>query len=61
MGANEKTNDEPGEAPETVNADNAERHTGQIPDGGHPVPLFLRDRSDGRKDNAQDEKDEAGE
>jgi hypothetical protein len=27
----------------------------------HAEPLFLRDRSDGRKGNAQDEKDEAGE
>jgi hypothetical protein len=58
MSANEKENDESGEGPETVNA---ERHTGRIPDGGHPVPLFLRDRSDGRKGNAQDEKDETGE
>ena len=58
MSANEKTSDESGEGPETVNADNAERHTGQTPDGGHPVPLFLRDLSDGRKGNAQDEKDE---
>jgi hypothetical protein len=58
MSANEKTNDESGEGPETVKA---ERHTGQIPDGGHPVPLFLRDGSDGRKGNAQDEKDETGE
>jgi hypothetical protein len=61
MSANEKTNEESGEGPETVNADDAERRTGQTPDAGHPVPLFLRDLSDGRKGNAQDEKDETGE
>jgi hypothetical protein len=61
MSADEKTNDESVEAPETVNDDNAERHAGQTPDGGHPIPLFLRDRSDGRKGDAQDEKDETGE
>ncbi len=33
----------------------------QPSDGGREVPLFLRDKSDGRKDNAQDEKDEVGE
>ncbi|HEX8190061.1 MAG TPA: hypothetical protein VF586_17020 [Pyrinomonadaceae bacterium] len=33
----------------------------QTPDAGHEVPLFLRGRSDGRKGDAQDEKDEAGE
>jgi hypothetical protein len=61
MSANEKTNDESGEGPETVNDDNDERHTGRTPDGGQTVPLFLRDRSDGRKGDAQDEKDETGE
>ncbi len=30
-------------------------------EGVHEVPLFLRGRSDGRKDDAQDEKDETGE
>jgi len=30
-------------------------------DGVHEVPLFLRDKSDGQKGNAQDEKDEMGE
>ena len=58
MSANEETNDESVRESETVND---ERRTGQIPDGGHPVPLFLRDGSDGRKGNAQDEKDETGE
>lgn len=33
----------------------------QLPDGAPEVPLFLRDKSDGRKDDAQDEKDEVGE
>lgn len=37
------------------------RHTGNLADDKQPVPLFLRDRSDGRQGNAQDEKDEAGE
>jgi len=41
--------------------DEAERPDGQPSDGVHEVPLFLRGRSDGRKGNAQDEKDEAGE
>lgn len=58
MSADEKTNDESVSSPETVND---EGHTGQTPDIGHPVPLFLRDRSDGRKGDAQDEKDETGE
>jgi hypothetical protein len=33
----------------------------QAPDEWYAVPLFLRDSSDGRKGNAQDEKDEMGE
>lgn len=33
----------------------------QTADGVHEVPLFLRGGSDGRKDDAQDEKDESGE
>ena len=52
----EKPNDEPGREPE---AGEARRPVGNVPDGEHPVPLFLRDTSDGRKGNAQDEKDEA--
>jgi hypothetical protein len=39
----------------------ARRPGGRPADGAHEVPLFLRDRSDGRKGDAQDEKDEAGE
>ena len=34
---------------------------GRAADGAHEVPLFLRDKSDGRKGDAQDEKDETGE
>ena len=41
--------------------DKAQWPVGQLPDGDDEVPLFLRDRSDGRKGNAQDEKDEMGE
>ena len=33
----------------------------QPPDNTREVPLFLRDKSDGSKGNAQDEKDEVGE
>ena len=58
MNASEKPIDESGRESETVEA---EDHTPQIPDDGHPVPLFLRDMSDGQKGNAQDEKDETGE
>lgn len=58
MGANEHPDDE-------MVAEPAEAETGQHAgagaDGAHPVPLFLRDGSDGRKGDAQDEKDEVGE
>jgi hypothetical protein len=38
------------------------RRPGRQPkDGVHEVPLFLRGISDGRKGDAQDEKDETGE
>lgn len=37
------------------------RPFGQMPVGSREVPLFLRDISDGRKGNAQDEKDEMAE
>jgi hypothetical protein len=37
------------------------RHTGNLADDKHPVPLFLRGRSDGRQDDAQDEKDGSAE
>lgn len=39
----------------------AERPSARTPHGSHPTPLFLRDRSDGMKGDAQDEKDETGE
>lgn len=58
MSASEKLKDESGREPEE---DEARRPVGNVPDGEHPVPLFLRDRSDGRKGDAQDEKDGAGE
>jgi hypothetical protein len=58
MSASEKTNDESGSRSETVNS---EERTRQITDDDPPVPLFLRDSSDGHKGNAQDEKDETGE
>ncbi len=41
--------------------DKTRRPGGRPSDGVHEVPLFLRDRSDGRKGNPQDEKDEMGE
>ena len=34
---------------------------GKPADGIHEVPLFLRNKSDGHKGDAQDEKDEMGE
>ena len=54
----EKQNDEPGREP---GAGEARRPVGNVPDGEHPVPLILRDMNDGRKGDAQDEKDEASE
>lgn len=58
MSANEKTNDEPGDVSEKVNPEERIR---QSPEDEYSVPLFLRDKSDGYKGNAQDEKDETGE
>ncbi len=49
------------EAQSGANEDEARQTAGQPPDGVHEVPLFLRGRNDGRKGDAQDEKDEAGE
>ena len=37
------------------------RSFGRLPDGAPEVPLFLRGKSDGRKGDAQDEKDETEE
>jgi len=58
MSASERTNNEPRRGAETVKP---QQYRGQLPDEGYEVPLFLRDRSDGQKENAQDEKDEVGE
>lgn len=58
MSASEQPEDEARREPEE---DRAQRPAGRPPDGGPELPLFLRDRSDGRKGNPQDEKDEAGE
>jgi hypothetical protein len=41
--------------------DKARETAGRMPGDGHELPLFLRGGSDGRKGNAQDEKDEIGE
>lgn len=49
------------EAEREAAEDKARRPAGRPPDRGQEAPLFLRDRSDGRKGNAQDEKDEIGE
>lgn len=50
-----------GEARREPDEDEARNPVGQTRGGGHELPLFLRDISDGRKGNAQDEKDEMGE
>lgn len=41
--------------------DEARGPVGHTSKGVHEVPLFLRGRTDGRKGDAQDEKDEMGE
>lgn len=58
MGANEKLDDGSGVRQEEGQS---VRPVGNIPDESIPLPLFLRGRSDGRKGDAQDEKDEATE
>lgn len=58
MSANERPEDDADRGPED---DKARQPAGQLPGGAHEVPLFLRGGSDGRKGNAQDEKDEVGE
>ena len=58
MSASEQPKDEAERGPEE---DEARRPVGHMLDGVHEVPLFLRDKSDGQKGNAQDEKDEMGE
>ena len=58
MSASEEPKEEAERGPEEVEA----RLPGGRPaDGIHEVPLFLRDKSDGRKGDAQDEKDEMAE
>jgi hypothetical protein len=58
MDASTQPKDEEQREPE---ADEARGNFKRMPDRGHEVPLFLRDRSDGRKGDAQDEKDGVGE
>jgi hypothetical protein len=58
MRANDRPNDEPLRRPEDEQGAN---QIGNIPDENHSVPLFLRNSSDGRKGDAQDEKDETAE
>jgi hypothetical protein len=57
MSATERPKNETETAPE----EDESRRPDVPPDGADEVPLFLRGRSDGRKGDAQDEKDEAGE
>jgi hypothetical protein len=58
MSASEQPKNEAQREPEE---DEARSHVGQPPGGVQELPLFLRDLSDGRKGNAQDEKDEMAE
>jgi len=58
MGPNEQPDDE---AKRGTEEEQTRKPVGQHPDGGHALPLFLRGRSDGRRGDAQDEKDETGE
>lgn len=55
MSASEQPNAEEQRGPEE---DQSRRFVVQLSDGGQEVPLFLRGISDGRKGNAQDERDE---
>lgn len=58
MSAFEKPDAEPAGRPEE---EQDAAHVGSIQQGGDQEPLFLSGRSDGRKGDAQDEKDEAAE
>jgi hypothetical protein len=58
MSADEQPKDEAQREPEE---EPTQGPFGQLPGGGHELPLFLRDISDGQKGNPQDEKDEMGE
>lgn len=57
MSASEKLSGAPGRERKEDEA----RPVGNLPDEGQQVPLFLRDTSDARKGDAQDEKDSVGE
>lgn len=58
MNAPEKPESEAGREPEEGGE---RRQTGNLADDKHPVPLFLKDRSDGRHGDEQDEKDGSAE
>jgi hypothetical protein len=58
MSASERPKDDTAGEPEE---DGARRHTGNLADEKHPVPLFLRGRNDGRHGDEQDEKDGSAE
>lgn len=58
MSASEQTKKEAESGPEE---DKARRPGGQTLGGVFETPLFLRGGNEGRKDDAQDEKDESGE
>ena len=58
MSASEQPKDDAQREPDE---DQARRPGGRQPDGVQEVPLFLRGKSDGRKGDAQDEKDGVGE
>jgi hypothetical protein len=58
MSASERPKREAEGVPEE---EKSRRHGGRPSGGADEAPLFLRDTSDGRKGDAQDEKDEVGE
>jgi len=58
MSANEQPESDAGRE---TNEDEGGRRLRHPSDAGREVPLFLRGASDGRKGDAQDEKDEVGE
>jgi len=58
MSASEKPDNESGAKPARETTEEPAVNTAGRE---HPVPLFLRDSSEGRKGNAQDEKDASGE
>jgi hypothetical protein len=58
MDASEQPKSEEQREPEE---DKVQSNPGRPPGGGQELPLFLRGKSDGRKGDAQDEKDGIGE